>query len=152
MAPFPILTDGLLERDTSGAPKGVAGQLAPHAIVVGPNGDGRLDEIEGTGFNLFLAPGVSLSAQSAAFIERLGGKVVRLAETGGAPEEIVDTSGKLLGFLQQTRADALLVRPDFYIFGTASGEGVERLVEALRTDLRAMGLKDRVPEASAAEA
>ena len=30
MAPFPILTDGLLERDAFGAPKGIAGQLAPH--------------------------------------------------------------------------------------------------------------------------
>ena len=153
MAPFPILTDGLLRRDASGAPAGVAGQLAPHAIVAGPNGEGRVDEIEGTEFNLFLAPGVSVSAQSAAFIERLGGKVVRLAEASGAPGAIVDTSGKILSFLESSRANALLVRPDFYIFGAASGEeGVERLVEALGTNLRTLGLADKVAEFSAAEA
>lgn len=153
VAPFPILTDGLLRRDAAGTPAGVAGQLSPHANVAGPRGEGRLDEIEGTGFNLFLAPGVSVSAQSSAFIEGLGGRVISLAGKGAPAGAVVDTSGKLLSFLDRTHADAVLVRPDFYIYGTSGkGEDVERLVEALRKDLRNLGLNDRFLGPSAAVA
>jgi 2-polyprenyl-6-methoxyphenol hydroxylase-like FAD-dependent oxidoreductase len=153
MAPFPILTDGLLARDASGAPKGPAGQLAPHAIVAGSKGEGRLDDIVGTGFNLILAPGAAVSPKLAAFLERLGGKIVSVAETPGAPDAIVDLHGKLSSFLKQANVSALLVRPDFYIYGTASAnDGADGLVESLRTDLRLLGVKEKVLEAAAVAA
>ena len=147
MAPFPILTDGLLERDASGAPKGIAGQLAPHAIVAGPKGEGRLDDVEGTGFNLILAPGARVSPKSTAFIEGLGGKVLTITDKAGAPGGVVDTHGKLTGFLKGAGVDAILVRPDFYVYGSASGPGdADRLVQSLRADLAALGLKEKAPE------
>ena len=138
MAPFPILTDGLLERDASGAPRGIAGQLAPHAIVIGPNGEGRLDEVEGTGFNLIMAPGARVSPETTAFIKGRGGKVVTIADKSGAPGAIVDIQGKLMGLLEAAEVDAILVRPDFYIYGSACGFGdADRLVQSLRADLEA---------------
>jgi 2-polyprenyl-6-methoxyphenol hydroxylase-like FAD-dependent oxidoreductase len=143
MAPFPILTDGLLERDASGAPKGIAGQLAPHAIVAGPKGEGRLDDVEGTGFNLILAPGVRVSPEWTGFIEGLDGEVVTVADKASARGVVVDTHGKLVGFLKEAGVDAILVRPDFYVYGAASGlQETGCLVQSLRSDLQALGLKD----------
>ncbi len=148
MAPFPILTDGLLERGGSGAPKGIAGQLAPHANVAGPKGEGRLDDVEGTGFNLILATGARVSPESTAFIEGLGGKALTITDKAGAPGGVVDTHGKLTGFLKGAGVDAILVRPDFYVYGSASGPGdADRLVQSLRADLEALGLKEKAPEA-----
>jgi 2-polyprenyl-6-methoxyphenol hydroxylase-like FAD-dependent oxidoreductase len=142
MAPFPILTDGLLERDGSGAPSGLAGQLAPHAIVSGPKGEGRLDDIEGTGFNLIATADARVSSRSRAFVESLGGRVIRLADRVGAPDAVADIHGQLSGFLREKGVKAILARPDFYIYGSAAGDAdVDRLVESLRADLLAHGLK-----------
>ncbi len=90
MAPFPILTDGLLERDASGAPKGLAGQLAPHAVIASQRGEGRMDDLIGCGFNLILGPGLALSELSpgsAAFVEGLGGAAVALGDKPGARDD-----------------------------------------------------------------
>ena len=141
MAPFPILTDGLLERNSSGAPKAPAGRLGPHAVVAGPMGEGRLDDIEGTGFNLFVAPNARLSARSETFLRDLGGRVIRLSDRPGRTDAVVDNSGKLAGFLNGLGAQALLVRPDFYVYGAAGDGEVDGLVDSLRADLTALGLK-----------
>jgi 3-(3-hydroxy-phenyl)propionate hydroxylase/flavoprotein hydroxylase len=153
MAPFPILTDGLLERDGSGAPKGIAGQLAPHGTVEGPRGGGRLDDVEGTGFNLILAMGARVSPESTAFIEGHGGKVVTIADKVGPPGVVVDTHSKLTSFLKGAGVDAILVRPDFYVYGSASGPGdADRLVQSLRADLKGLGLKEKATETVLAKA
>jgi 2-polyprenyl-6-methoxyphenol hydroxylase-like FAD-dependent oxidoreductase len=152
MAPFPVLTDGLLSRNASGALSSLAGQLAPHAVVGGASGELRLDDWAGSGFNLFLAPGVPVSESSAAFIQHLGGKVVKLARAAAAGS-VVDTTGKLLGFLEESCADAVLVRPDFYIYGTAAkGESADRLVDSLDLDLSRWGLQEKATEAQFAPA
>ena len=48
--------------------------------------------------------------------------------------------------------DAILVRPDFYVYGSASGAGdADRLVQSLRADLKG-GLKEKAPETVLAKA
>jgi flavoprotein hydroxylase len=106
-----------------------------------------LDDVEGTGFNLILAMGARVSPESTAFIEGRGGKVVTIADKVGPPGAIVDTHSKLTSFLKRAGVDAILVRPDFYVYGSASGPGdADRLVQALRADLTALGLKEEAPE------
>jgi 3-(3-hydroxy-phenyl)propionate hydroxylase/flavoprotein hydroxylase len=143
-APFPILTDGVLDRGADGKPKGLAGQLAPHATVRTPRGEGRFDQVVGVGFVLLLAPGVELSTLSAgnlAFLDTLGAKIVAL---GDKPGEVADVQGKFTAFLAEANANAMLVRPDFYIFGSAAEvQGANALVGALRAQLEAYGFEAR---------
>jgi 3-(3-hydroxy-phenyl)propionate hydroxylase/flavoprotein hydroxylase len=149
-APFPILTDGLLDRGEDGKPQRLAGQLAPHAIVRTARGEGRLDQVVGLGFALFLAPGVELSTVSAgnlAFLDALGAKIVAL---GDRPGEVADVQGKFTAFLTQANAKAMIVRPDFYIFGDApDARGVNGLVDRLRAQMEGFGFEARAPRAVA---
>ena len=148
MAPFPILTDGLLERDASGAPKGLAGRLAPHAIVGGERGEGRLDEIVGCNFNLILGPGRFARGSFTGGVglyrgdRRSGGRNRR---QGGAGHDR-RRPWQVDGFLKGAGVGAILVRPDFLIYGAAADEaGVEDLVSNLRRDLAQYGVEP--PEA-----
>ena len=149
-APFPILTDGLLDRDASGKPRGLAGQLSPHATVRLRKSEGRFDQIVGLGFLVILAPGVEASAISGsnrAFLSQLGARVVTL---GDQPDDVEDLQTKFTCFLKAANADAIIVRPDFYIFGDASGDqGVNSLVDGLRAQMNSFGFEARAARAVA---
>ena len=138
-APFPILTDGMLHRGADGKPQGIAGQLSPHALVQANGSEDRFDQVAGLGFMLLLAPGVAaseLSAENRAFLAGLGGKVVPLAADASTPGVIADTHGKYTGFLAGAGAKAILVRPDFYIYGAADASTtIDQLVGSLRAQL-----------------
>lgn len=144
-APFPILTDGMLDRGADGRPQGLAGQLSPHAGVRSKDGEGRFDEVVARGFILMLAPGggaQTLSAANREFLAALGATIVRLSETANVPGDIVDLTGKYTAFLKAAGARAMIVRPDFYIFGGAPLSGdVNALVESLESQMRRAGFK-----------
>jgi hypothetical protein len=75
-----------------------------------------------------------------------------LYEAAGAGS-VVDRTGKPLGFLEKTQTDAVLVRPDFYIYGTAArGVSADRLVESLHSNLTRWGLQKKAAEAQFAPA
>ena len=151
MAPFPILTDGLLERDTSARQRASRANSRPTQSSWVRMAMGVWTKSRGPG-SICSSRRASPSLRNRPRLSNVSAERLSVSLRQAARPKKSSIRAEILGFLQQTRADALLVRPDFYIFATASGEGVERLVEALRTDLRAMGLKDRVPESSAAEA
>lgn len=122
-APFPILTDGLLHRGADGQPAGIAGQLAPHAIVRGSAGEDRLDQVVGLGFVALIASdadAANVPPAQRALLDRLGVRVVVLAATADAHGRIVDIQGKLGGYLKANDLKAIIVRPDFYVFGGAA--------------------------------
>jgi hypothetical protein len=77
---------------------------------------GHFDDLVGTGFVLIARtdPVAALSPQSAALLRDLGGIAIGYKADG-------DTDGTYGRWLDQLGADAVLVRPDFYVFGTASG-------------------------------
>ncbi len=149
-APFPILTDGLLDRDAAGKPRGLAGQLAPHANVRSAQGEGRYDQVIGVGFALILAPGVEAAAISSSnreFLADIGAKIVPL---GAKPGEVVDVQGKFTNHLAEANVKAILVRPDFYIFGDAAdARSVNALVDRLRAQLDRFGFAPRAATAVA---
>ena len=149
-APFPILTDGLLNRGVDGKPRGLAGQLSPHAIVRTQHGEGRFDQTVGLGFLLILAPGVepaAISGSNRDFLADLGAKIITL---GARANDVADLQGKYTGYLEASNAKAILVRPDFYIFGDARDiQGVNELVDQLRAQLDAFGFEARADSAVA---
>ena len=80
------------------------------------NGEALLDEFTGGGWRMFVRDD-SVSATAADIA------VVNLADHDGL--------GDLLGWLDARGVDAVLVRPDHYVFGTAQGSAGE-LLEARR--------------------
>ncbi|MGP3688938.1 bifunctional 3-(3-hydroxy-phenyl)propionate/3-hydroxycinnamic acid hydroxylase MhpA [Streptomyces sp. IBSNAI002] len=145
--PAKPLAAGLLQRAAGAGPAGApAGAVVPQGRVDGPGGSGLFDEVVGRGFVLLTTddPHTVLDAERLAFLAGLGAHVVRLLPAGQAPDGaggvvgVVDTDEVYGPYLARYGATSLLVRPDYHVFGAASGpDGTAALVDDLRDRLRA---------------
>ncbi len=108
---------GALHRD--GDP--LAGQLAIQGRLERGGREALLDDLTGGGFTLITRDGDPLAAlgpELRAVLDTLRVAVVSLdpATPGGAR----DADGRTTGWLDEHALHAVLVRPDFYVFGCAS--------------------------------
>ncbi len=147
--PAKPLPCGLLHRGP--AATAPAGAVVPQGRVGRGGPAGLFDDVVGRGFVLLTTeePGAVLDAERLAFLDELEAHVVRLlppgAGAGHAPDatvpgavEVVDTDDVYRPYLARCAATALLVRPDYHVFGAASGpDGVRELIDDLRDQLYA---------------
>ncbi|MCZ4121828.1 bifunctional 3-(3-hydroxy-phenyl)propionate/3-hydroxycinnamic acid hydroxylase MhpA [Streptomyces sp. H39-S7] len=146
-SPFQPLTKGLLGRTGNGGRLPGAGDQVPQPRVARGAATGLFDEIVGRGFALVSLddPRDVLDVGRLEFLASIGAHLVRLLPPGTPADQahggaIVDTEGTYTAYLEGIGARAVLVRPDFYVFGgSADAEGTLPLVDALR---------DALPEAA----
>ncbi|MFJ8255061.1 bifunctional 3-(3-hydroxy-phenyl)propionate/3-hydroxycinnamic acid hydroxylase [Streptomyces sp. NPDC094466] len=143
------VTGGLLHRPEGADPDTrvpPAGEVLPHGRLLPPSGGAPLDDPVCRGFVLFAKSEaeLGLTLDRLSFLRGAGAEVVRLWPAGTSHEatddvvDAVDADGVLRGFLDRYGATALLVRPDYHVFGAAaSAAGVAALVDDLRTRLTA---------------
>ncbi|MUN39031.1 bifunctional 3-(3-hydroxy-phenyl)propionate/3-hydroxycinnamic acid hydroxylase MhpA [Actinomadura litoris] len=128
------LTEGLLARDARGRPRGLAGGLTPQGRVRVGGREGLLDEITGAPRFVLLTtedPRDLLDPARAGALAWLGARTVRL-------DAAADLDAVHLPYLARAGAAAALVRPDFYLFGTAADRhGTTALVDELLDGLGA---------------
>ncbi len=134
---LPGLTDGLVRERSPVRPGALAGTFAVQGTVSAPGREGHFDDVVGRGFVLLTAAGdprAALSGEEIAFLEGLGTHLVSLdPEQEGGVRDVV---GQLTAWLDDHDAAAVIVRPDFYVFGAvSSGEGLSALVGDLRRQL-----------------
>ena len=91
-----------------------------------------LDDATGGGARLLLRGDITLPAQLLADFAALGGSVHQIDSP-----DLIDIDGGLAAWLDAHWADAVLVRPDFYVFGTASSSGAGALVSDWLRDISA---------------
>ena len=114
------LTAGVLHRRRDGSEDPLAGTLSVQGVVAGVGGEGRFDDAVGRGFQLIVAGGDPLAALPApqrAVVDALGIAVASLDPD--APRGVRDVDGRLTAWLVDHGVHAVLVRPDFYVFGSA---------------------------------
>jgi 2-polyprenyl-6-methoxyphenol hydroxylase-like FAD-dependent oxidoreductase len=123
---FPGLVSGVIMPDPSPAEAALVGRLGPQGCISHDGQTARADDHFGTGWYLISArdPSTFLTARSRAILDILGAKTID-ASLGPT----VDVTGYYQGFFDMHRVSALLVRPDFYIYGAA--EAPERLNVAI---------------------
>ena len=130
------LSAGLLHQPI-GAPDSVAGTLSVQGTVERAGRAGRFDDVVGGGFQLIVARGdplEHLSGRHRALLDTLGASVASLEID--APHGVRDCDGRLTAWLSDHNAHAVLVRPDFYVFGgAASPRDVPDLLDDLHTQL-----------------
>lgn len=149
--PFPCLTQGFLAGDALGA-----GLLAPHGVVRHRGRTRRFDSVVPVGFTLVLDGRIAaaqMSPQAQAVVTALGVRVVTVADRRSArDDEIADTQGQILPWMAGHGMAAMLVRPDFYLFGGAADPaGLESLLGDLARQARGYGLlKDQPADTEAA--
>ncbi len=140
---FPVLTGGLLYQQTNAdSPSGV-GQLLPHVTIAENGKRGRFDQITGGGFILLSRNGCAatvLSPEQRQALAPIGLHEVALA-TGAEHPGLTDVDGRLLGLLDGMGWDAVIVRPDFYIYGGSTTAALADLVDAFIADLDAVGVR-----------
>jgi 2-polyprenyl-6-methoxyphenol hydroxylase-like FAD-dependent oxidoreductase len=133
--PAPNLGPGIVDSDADGVAGGsAAGRLFPQASVRTDAGERLLleDTIDGGGFTLYALdadPASLLDADAAGYLRRLSASFVEL--DGG-----LDAPNAYGAWLAAHECTIALVRPDFYVFGTAStAEEASELVRRLRSAL-----------------
>jgi flavoprotein hydroxylase len=118
------LTGGLLTCGADGALLPPAGQLSRQGRVRFQGRTGLFDQSVGTGFMLLATqdPHDVLDKACLTWCKQLGIRLLRITgdHTAGGPADVVDLDGVYLSLLAGTGQMALLIRPDFYIFGGAA--------------------------------
>ena len=140
--PFPHLTDGLFHRPDGHAVQQGAGLLSPHVELELSGRIVRLDEVgEGPGF-LLIVRGLDPGPATRTLAELPLRVVVLGRETGMAR----DADGRLDAFLDAHGWSAVIVRPDYYVYGGAKDDAaLLRLVHGLADDLAQAGVRLSAP-------
>ncbi len=144
--PFPSLVDGIIAKDEAGLIMPPAGQLGPHGMVRHAGAQRLFDEVFGVGFVLLALdedPLAHVSARQRKLLERLELKVVVLSRPGEneASGHTLDVTGKYRAFMNEHNVDAMITRPDFYLYGgTRRVADVGALIDKLARDLEANGV------------
>lgn len=136
------LSDGVLHSAAGGALTH-AGQLLPQARVASTDQRGMFDDVVGRGFVLLCTeePRRVLSDRSRRFLDDIDAHVVRVLPAGtpldqAGEDAVVDIDDVYLPYLAEAGEIGALVRPDFYLFGTAHDScDLAELVDDLRRQL-----------------
>ena len=135
---LPPLSDGALHRPAGPTPDPLAGTLSVQGLVRRAGRDGRFDDVVGRGFQLIVAGDEALAALSSdqrALIDALDVTVALLDPA--APGGVSDLDGRLSAWMAQHGAHAVLIRPDFYVFGSCPSAGeLPELLDDLRSELQ----------------
>jgi 3-(3-hydroxy-phenyl)propionate hydroxylase len=115
---IPNLSSGILSR-TSG--QTAAGTIFPQPRVRHRGSEMLMDDVTGSGFRL-VSDGLDIAQLSDdPSGQRLGVALVSLAAGATAPVTVIDErDGQLADWFKRQGARIALVRPDHYVFGTAS--------------------------------
>ncbi|QYE37108.1 bifunctional 3-(3-hydroxy-phenyl)propionate/3-hydroxycinnamic acid hydroxylase (plasmid) [Polymorphobacter sp. PAMC 29334] len=121
--PEPKLGDGgaFLREDPNAGSLGVQGRVRRDGR------EGLFDDIIGPGWHLLLRSrmdGSKLSERAREVLQRLE---ISVADFGDG-SHTVDLDYTYADWFDRLGADAILVRPDFYVFGTAKSDGVDHLL------------------------
>lgn len=131
------LTGGVLHHE-AGRPAPGAGNLGEqHRVRHG--GEERLldDFLDGPGFTLLTdeVTTADLSAAARELLDRWEIRVVPLTADGDDTSSYVDVHGGYLPVMRATGHAAVLVRPDFYVFGRTDRDGIDALLGDLDAQL-----------------
>ena len=114
------------------------GALSVQGVIDDGRRTGLLDQVCGAGFHLVVRPELVAALGQRVETLRAAGVVVVAPGARSGPSPLVrDVDGTYASWLAELGADAAVVRPDFYLFGTATGPDVVALVDALLSALAA---------------
>lgn len=137
--PPPILGDGVLQRGPDGTRALGVGHLTPQYQLTHHGRTALLDDLTAGGFTILTdggAPLTALDATDHAFLTGIGASIVSLYGADAPADGYLDHANGYLPHLREHGHVAALVRPDFYLFGTATtATGLHELVGQLRDQL-----------------
>jgi FAD binding domain len=153
LPPFPGLTDGLIRADQSAATGGIGGLLSVHGQVRNGGEVMRYDDAVPNGFHVIALnadPERYLDARSHATLARIGAQTIGITREESrvvTGRVLFDISGKYRAFFNEHGAKAIIVRPDYYVFGAVGSlselpELVAMLASRMALTLETRGEQD----------
>lgn len=145
--PFPSLVTGLIDEQKDERENNLAGLLSPHSLVRSSHKNGRLDDVIGpAGFKLILTEkATALNPPQRKLLEQTYTSVWQLVSDKGQvlePTQLAERDEKFLDFMRANSIVAMLVRPDFYIYGSCSSmDGIDKLLNRFMNALIGNGIK-----------
>jgi hypothetical protein len=134
---LPGITQGFLQGGAADGPHPLAGTFSVQGRVTGPRGEGLFDDVVGRGFVVLTAEGDprdSLNTEQLFFLDAIDAQLVSLDPDAEGAVRCRD--GRLTSWLADNDAAAVIVRPDFYVFGAVGSVGdLPALVDDLRLNL-----------------
>ena len=139
---IPGLAGGLIQHQSDGSLGAGAGALCIQPWVRAPGAQSwrRLDDLTGARFTLITTSTTWLATLSPADLstwQHLGGVVVYLgtAPASSWPAHVLcleERDGLMAGWLREHAAQAVVARPDHYVYGTAqTPDALSRLIQGL---------------------
>ncbi len=126
----PLGTAGALHREDDP----LAGLLSVQGRIERDGREALLDDLTGGGFTLVTRagdPAAGLEPADRDLLDALDASLVSLDPA--APGGVRDADGRMTAWLEEHDVHAVLVRPDFYVFGSAAAPaGIPALVRDLR--------------------
>ena len=137
----PTLLAGVLHRDENDQLSTYAGHLMEQGFVRYHGTTGRFDDLVGWGFHLLgyeFDPAEFLNYEQKKFLDSIGCKTVRITNDPDV-DGVLDLDRTYEAFFKDRgMIQAMLVRPDFYIFATTNAhEDIPAMVEGLSLQLGA---------------
>lgn len=110
-----------------------AGFLSHQGVVTAGGTSGRFDDVLGYGWTVLSRPGAlsSVNDQTRGWAEGYG---VRFVEVG-AEADVSDDDGVYTRWFDALDADAVIIRPDFYVYDAGSASGLDKALLGLRSSL-----------------
>lgn len=130
--PHPRLGEPSLTLASGG---GVEGRLAPQGQVRVAGRTGLFDDVVGGGWQLISRvgdPTEVLSGEDAAWFRRIGGVIADVSGAG----PVQDLDGVYERWFTEHGCEAVLARPDFYVFAAGRHSDIPRFVPRLRGALQ----------------
>jgi 2-polyprenyl-6-methoxyphenol hydroxylase-like FAD-dependent oxidoreductase len=136
---MPQLVGGVLHRNGSGLPIAPAGELGIQGFVRSGQLRDRLDRVvpshRFTILSLDALATTTLNDAQRAVLETLGTTIVTIVPNGSEASGIVDADGTYAAWFAARRVRAIIVRPDFYVYGGVSTLGeLGQLIDQLGVD------------------
>ncbi|WP_156292095.1 bifunctional 3-(3-hydroxy-phenyl)propionate/3-hydroxycinnamic acid hydroxylase MhpA [Oceanobacillus salinisoli] len=138
---FPILTDGILYQPGEEKKDNLAGQLSFQSKVKYHNKVGLFDDVVGTGWTIISPvqnPRELLNNSQLRFLKDLDATCIEISSVDeDGKGTVVDVTGKYSEYFEENDIEAVIVRPDYYIFGSTSDVSkVSSIVEDLASQLK----------------
>ena len=142
------LTDGVLQRDAAGGLAASAGRQSEQHVLEHDGRKGPVDEFfPGPAFTCFTA-GLTLEdldPEARELMARWEVRLVSLTSANPMDGQFLDSEERYLSSMRERGEAAVLVRPDFYVFGAAgNARAVSELLRNLDGQLTAVALHDPV--------
>ncbi|MFN0303555.1 MAG: bifunctional 3-(3-hydroxy-phenyl)propionate/3-hydroxycinnamic acid hydroxylase [Burkholderiales bacterium] len=135
----PTLAAGILHRDDHGQIRRPVGEPGPQGVVTYGGRTGRFDDLVDWGFQLLgwdCDPADFLRPDQRAFLQSLGSAVARISSRPSSRDDFIDRDGAYGRYFQAHGCMAVIMRPDFVIFGVVhSTDDLPELVDDLRRQL-----------------